>query len=74
MKQLVSRTQLVNYAWRGGWSVSGGTLALLLRSAVHRLPLVGGVLNVVGWIAGVGLLAAGGWSLARFAVQMWRRV
>lgn len=71
---LVPRAQLVNYAWRGGCRLGLGGLVLLARPLLDRLPLVGGALNVAGWVAGLGLLTAGGWSLARFIVQMWRRV
>lgn len=73
MKHLVSRNQLVNYAWRGSSRLGLCVVVLLVRPVLARLPLIGGVLNAVGWIAGVGLLTAGGWSLARFVVQMWKR-
>lgn len=56
----------------GAVSLGAGIITLATALALH-IPVIGPILRVAGWIAGFGLIAAGGFSLFKFFKNMKSR-
>ena len=74
MSDIVPREKVSQQGVRAAGGVAGGIAVLLLGSLAGLLPVLGGVLNALLSIGGIGLLGFGGYNLFQFIRNLRRRM
>ena len=74
MSEIVPREKVSQQGVRAAGGLVGGLALLLLGPLVGMVPLLGGVLQTLMSISGIGLLGFGGYNVFQFIRNLRRRM